>query len=140
MFEPVEIFTRFSSVSMRKYFISLGNSFRAATRGCLQTFVSERTFQVMIAAALFLFVLMSVLPLSETERLVLLLVMGMVLVLELMNTMVERLVDLLKPRLSSYVREVKDLMAAAVLVGSLFALLIGGLILCPYLAALVLQL
>ena len=125
---------------MRKYFISLHNSFRAAARGFLQAFASERTFQVMIAAALFLFILMSVLPLRENERLVLLLVMGMVLVLELMNTMVERLIDLLKPRLSSYVREVKDLMAAAVLVGSFFALLIGGMIFLPYIATLASQL
>jgi undecaprenol kinase len=125
---------------MRKYFTSLHNSFRAAARGVLHAFANERTFQVMVAAALFLFILMSVLPLRENQRLILLLVMGMVLVLELMNTMVERLVDLLKPRLSSYVREVKDLMAAAVLVGSFFALLIGGMIFLPYLAILVSQL
>jgi diacylglycerol kinase len=47
--------------------------------------------------------------------------------------MVERLADLLKPRLSAYVGEVKDLMAAAVLTASLFAALAALLILAPYL-------
>jgi diacylglycerol kinase len=94
----------------------------------------------MVAAALCVFIAVGTLPLSSTERLVLLLVTGLILVLELLNTTVERLVDLLKPRLSAYVRDVKDMMAATVLVASLFALLVGMMILFPHLTLLLAQL
>lgn len=94
----------------------------------------------MVAAALCVFIALVTLPLSSTERIVLLLVTGLILVLELLNTTVERLVDLLKPRLSAYVRDVKDMMAATVLVASLFALLVGMMILFPHLTLLLAQL
>jgi diacylglycerol kinase len=94
----------------------------------------------MVALALVVVILVSTLPLASGERLMLLLVTGLVLVLELLNTMVERFVDLMKPRLSAYVRDVKDLMAAAVLVAAIFAALIGLMILLPYFSLLIRQL
>ncbi|MFA5129717.1 MAG: diacylglycerol kinase [Patescibacteria group bacterium] len=125
---------------MKRYFMSLGKSFRAAVRGFVHTFAHERTFQVMVAMALGVLIVASLLPLGAGEKGILLLVTGLVLVLELVNTMVERLVDLLKPRLSSYVQDVKDVMAAAVFVGSLFACIIGVTILFPYLSVILSQL
>lgn len=118
----------------------LAQSFRAAWRGLLTAFKGERTFRVMIALGLLVIAGATTLPLAPYECLLLLLLTGLVLVLELLNSMVERLADLLKPRLSEYVGEVKDLMAAAVLMASFFALLIAGFILMPYLATLVGQL
>jgi len=117
---------------------NMKQSFRAAWRGLLRAFKGERTFRVMVGAALIIIILVSTLPLSSGERLMLLLVTGLVLVLELLNTMVERFVDLIKPRLSAYVRDVKDLMAAAVLVAAIFAALIGLMILVPH-ASLILE-
>lgn len=118
----------------------LDQSFRAAWRGLLLAFKSERTFRVMIALGLLIIAAVSTLPLQSFERLLLLLLTGFVLVLELLNSMVERLADLLKPRLSEYVGEVKDLMAGAVLMASFFAALIAAFILLPYLATLLNQL
>ena len=114
-------------------FHSLIRSFRAAWRGLLSAFKAERTFRVMIGGSLLVVAVIVTLPLLRWERLVLVLLTGTVLVLELLNSMVERLADLLKPRLSAYVGEVKDLMAAAVLTASLFAALAALLILAPYL-------
>ncbi|HWQ99644.1 MAG TPA: diacylglycerol kinase [Candidatus Methylomirabilis sp.] len=118
----------------------LAQSFRAAWRGLLLAFKSERTFRVMIALGLMVIATVSTMPLAVFERLLLLLLTGFVLVLELLNSMVERLADLLKPRLSAYVGEVKDLMAAAVLMASFFAVLIACFILFPHLVTLVGQL
>lgn len=112
------------------------HSFRAAARGVLIAFKAERTFRVMVAVALLVVVLVTVLSLATWERVLLLLLTGAVLVLELINSMVERLVDLLKPRLSAYVGEVKDLMAGAVIVASMLAAVLGLLILWPHLALL----
>lgn len=125
---------------MTAFVRGLRASFRAAWRGFLYVFHAERTFRVMVAAALCVFIGIGTLPLSSAERLVLLLVTGMILVLELLNTAVERLVDLVKPRLSAYVRDVKDVMAAAVLVASFFGLLVGVIILFPHLTLLFAQL
>ena len=75
-----------------------------------------------------------VIPLEIWERAILLLVTMLVLMLELLNSSLERLVDLAKPRLHVYAGEIKDLMAASVLVAALFALLVGILILGPKIA------
>lgn len=125
---------------MKKFMKGMNQSFHAAWRGFLRAFKGERTFRVMVALALVVVILVSTLPLASGERLMLLLVTGLVLVLELLNTMVERFVDLMKPRLSAYVRDVKDLMAAAVLVAAIFAALIGLMILLPYFSLLIRQL
>jgi undecaprenol kinase len=123
------------------YFLQrLNSSFRAAWRGVLRAFVLERTFRVMIMFALLMLILVCTVPLSTAERLVILLITGLMLVLELMNTMVERLIDLLKPRLSTYVRDVKDYMAAAVFVAALFAAMIGAVIFVPRIQLLLSQL
>ncbi len=125
---------------MSRHIHGLLQSFRAASRGILTAFKAERTFRVMVAATLAVIVLVVVLPLATWERVLLLLLTGAVLVLELVNSMVERLVDLLKPRLSAYVGEVKDLMAGAVFVASILAAILALLILWPHLGVLGTQL
>jgi len=57
-------------------------------------------------------------------------------VLELLNSAVERLVDLFKPRIHEYAEEVKDIMAGAVLMGSIGAAVVGVIVFWPHLAAL----
>ena len=67
------------------------------------------------------------------EAIALLLVIMMVLVLELINSVFERVIDVLKPRMHPYVETVKDIMAAVVLLSSVGAIVVGVLILGPYL-------
>jgi diacylglycerol kinase len=76
------------------------------------------------------------LGLEGVEIAILTLVVVLVLVLELVNSVFERMVDLLKPRVHDFVKDVKDVMAAAVLLASIGALLIGGLIFWPHVVAL----
>jgi diacylglycerol kinase len=68
------------------------------------------------------------------EAVALLLVIMLVLVLELINSIFERIVDVLKPRMHPYVEVVKDIMSATVLIASLGAIIVGILIFYPYLA------
>lgn len=84
-------------------------------------------------ATLVVVALMLWLPLSMSENIILILVITAVLSIELVNTALERVMDILKPRVHPYARVVKDIMAGAVLVVSLGALLIGGIIFIPYL-------
>ncbi len=111
-------------------------SFGHAWRGLRLAFATERSFRIQVAAALVVIALVVIFPLVGWERVLLLVATAAVLVLELVNSTVERLVDLFKPRLHAYVRDIKDLMAAAVLVASAFSLVVGLLVLWPHLGQL----
>ena len=123
-----------------KFITGLVRSFRAAGRGVQIALKEERTFRVMAACALLVVAAICLLPLAKSERVILLLVTGSVLVLELLNTAIERFTDLVKPRLSLYVMDVKDLMAAAVLLASGIAAAIAGVIIGPHLISIFMSL
>ena len=111
----------------------LFRSFIHAFRGLVTVFRSEQNFRIQFYVALFVFILMFVLPTTRAEKVALVLVAAWVLVLELLNSVLERFIDLVKPRLHDYAREIKDLMAAAVLLTSIVSVVVGVLILYPYL-------
>jgi len=111
---------------------SFQKSLQHAWLGLCMAFRTERSFRVHVAVACCVVTSLAVLPLTLGERGLLLVVTMFVLVLELINSCVERLLDLLKPRLFAYVGEIKDLMAGAVLLASVFAAVIGALILGPH--------
>lgn len=119
---------------------SLARSFGHAFRGLGLAFKSERSFRIQVVAAFVVLVVIIALPLDLWERAILLLVTMFVLVLELLNSSLERLVDLAKPRLHAYAGDIKDLMAGSVLVAAMFALVLGVLILGPKLADLAMRL
>jgi diacylglycerol kinase len=56
---------------------------------------------------------------------------GGVIIAELLNTIFERLIDVVKPRSEEYVRDMKDMMAASVTLAALVALSIGLAIFIP---------
>ncbi|MFA6391594.1 MAG: diacylglycerol kinase [Patescibacteria group bacterium] len=111
---------------------TLLKSFRYAIKGIKYVFQNEQNFRVQIIVAAVIFVLMLVFPLQHWERILLSLVIFMVLILELINTAFEKIVDILKPRVHFYVEIVKDIMAAVVLIASIGAIMIGIYIFVPY--------
>jgi undecaprenol kinase len=111
----------------------LKKSFGYATNGLLTVFRSEQSFRLQIVMAVGVLVFAIGFRVSNSEYIVLLLLIASVLVLELINSIFERVLDAFKPRLHPIVKEAKDMMAAAVLLMSLFAFIIGVLIFYPYL-------
>ena len=107
-------------------------SIQYALRGLAVAYKAERSFRFQVLAAILVIVVVFIFPLQTWERSVLLLVAMSVLVLELLNSSVERMVDLVKPRLHEYVADIKDIMAGAVLLAALFALLLAVIILGPH--------
>ncbi|NCU41952.1 MAG: diacylglycerol kinase [Candidatus Moranbacteria bacterium] len=107
-------------------------SVRHAFSGLQYAFRHEKNFRIECYIALLGVFLIIILPLDVWERVFLFAMIGWVLVAELANTIIERIVDILKPRLHPYARIIKDIMAATVLLSSLFALVIGGIILFPH--------
>ena len=58
-------------------------------------------------------------------------VIGLVLVSEIINTAIERLVDLVSPKYNKLAGEVKDIAASSVLLMCIFSLVVGVIIFVP---------
>jgi len=101
-------------------------------RGLAYALRHENNFQNELIFAAAVILAMIYYHVTRSEMIVLFMVIMVVLIMELMNTVVERVADILKPRVHPYVRLIKDLMAASVLVASIFAIIIGLIIFVPY--------
>lgn len=112
--------------------IRFKKSFIHAIRGLGYVIRHEKNFQNELAVAVVVIGCMVYFRVSRAEMIILFLVIAGVLVMELFNTVVERVVDILKPRIHPYARLIKDLMAASVLVSSILAMIIGFIIFLPY--------
>ncbi len=93
---------------------------------------SEQSFRVQVFAALIVLLLIWWFTVPLWQAIALLLLIILVLTLELINSILERFVDVFKPRIHPMVQEIKDLMAGAVLIASVGALIVGLLIFLPY--------
>lgn len=113
-------------------FSRFGRSLTSALRGLKRVFQTELNFRIQTAVAVIVLFFCWYFPLSSGELIVTILLIGLVLVMELLNTSVEYMNDLLKPRLNFYVYVVKDIMAAAVLLTSIGAVIIGLIIFWPH--------
>lgn len=108
-------------------------SFGYARKGIAYVFKNERNFRIHCLLAFFVIMLSFFLHISVFEFFVVLIMSCVVMVLEMINSALEKCTDIVKPRLSYQVEIVKDIMAGAVAVASLFALIIGIFIFIPYL-------
>lgn len=112
-------------------FLRIMKSFRYAGRGLKQAWTEELNFRIEVVVAALILFLGWWLKLEMIQMVVVVLACGLVLTLELVNTMIEHISDMLKPRLDHYVRQIKDLSSAAVLVAALTAVIIAVYIFFP---------
>lgn len=89
---------------------------------------TENNFRIHTVVAVIITIGLFFLQLTALEKAMIIMAMSSVLVLELVNTVVERFVDILEPRVHTYVALIKDLMAAAVLVVTISSILVGLII------------
>ena len=107
-------------------------SFSYALKGLFKTFREEQNLKIQTLASLIVIALGIYFKISHLEWISLTLAIALVLVAEVTNSAVERITDVLKPRINSYVKEIKDIMAAAVLLSSIAAMVIGLFIFFPH--------
>lgn len=115
----------------------LKKSFFYAMKGLVYTFRREQNFRLEVFIAIIVILAMFFLGLRSSEKIVVLLLITFILTLEMFNTIIERFLDLLKPRLDTQVKLLKDIMAGAVFLASLGALVIGVMVFYPYLFELI---
>jgi diacylglycerol kinase len=106
-------------------------SFTYAYKG-IKVALSHRNMRVHILCAIMALITAYILNISLTEWCIILICIGIVLSLEIINTAIETLVDLVEPNQNSMAGKVKDLAAGAVLVFSIISALIGIMIFGKY--------
>lgn len=110
-------------------------SVQHAITGLVDIIEQEQSFRIQILASGVVFGLMIAMPsLQIWERVALILMVAAVLVLEIVNSILERLADAVEPRMSPMVKEIKDMMAGAVLLTAIAAAMVGVLIFWPHMA------
>lgn len=107
-------------------------SLRFALRGLWYVIRNEQNIRIHLLASLAVIGLMIYFQVTLWQAIILLLVIMIVFVLELINTVFEKMVDILRPRIHYYAEVIKDVMAAAVLITSIGAIVVGILIFAPY--------
>lgn len=105
--------------------VSFYRSLKYALRGLRTVLVTEKNFRIHIFIAVIVIVAGWLKNLDKISWIVLLLVMAMILALEIFNSAIERLVDILAPRTHNFAKEIKDLLAGMVLLVTFFAIAIG---------------
>ncbi len=110
----------------------LARSFSHAIRGFRCVF-KEQNFKIQIAFAVIVIFFILFFGLKIWETVALVMMITLVLVLEIINSIFERIVDILEPRVHPYAKTIKDMMAAAVFIASLGAAFVGVVIFWSYL-------
>ncbi|PYI51755.1 diacylglycerol kinase family protein [Paenibacillus flagellatus] len=100
-------------------------SFRYAYEGLKYALATQQNMQFHFSVAVLSLVLAIVFKLPKTEILFVLLAVTLVIVCELINTAVEKAVDLAMPDRHPLAKIAKDVAAAAVLVSAVFAAIVG---------------
>lgn len=111
--------------------ISFWKSFSCAASGVAAAARGQRNLQIHLVLAAVVITVALLLEVSLENWLWLTLCIGNVLVVELLNTAIETVVDLASPEDHELARRAKDISAGAVLIAALTSAIIGGAILFP---------
>ena len=115
--------------------MKLASSFKVAFRGIGMAIVSQSNLKIHIVAAAVVICAGFYLSISNIEWIVLLLTIGLVISLELVNTAIEELVNLIAPEMNKKAGRIKDIAAGAVLVAAIVAVIVAFMIFWKYLVA-----
>ena len=114
----------------------LYKSFGYAFQGIFNTIFHERNMQIHCTVTVLVVIFGFILHISLIEWLFCLVLFGLVLSLELVNTALEAVVDLVTEERKPLAKKAKDAAAGAVLIAAIMAAIIGGIIFFPKLYAL----
>jgi undecaprenol kinase len=103
-----------------------------AFQGIRASYGAEPHLRFHFLAAMVVVTVAAYFQFSRMEWITLLITISFVLSMELLNTAVERAVDVASPDIHPLAKLAKDAAAGAVLVASIFAVIIGVLLFYPY--------
>lgn len=108
-------------------------SFRYAYNGIKYVFRTQQNFRIQLIVFFIALFLGLIFNITSNEWLVILFMSSLVLSLEIINTSIENLVDLMTDNYHPKAEKAKDAAAAAVLLSSIISILVGLIIFIPYL-------
>ncbi len=114
--------------NFKKFF----KSFYHAVNGVTYLLTFEQNARVHAMAAIFVGILAYILEVTRLEAAILFMAVIMVFAIEIINTAVEKVFDVLHPEDHDVIRAVKDAMAGAVLISSIIAVVVAVLIFLPH--------
>ena len=94
---------------------------------------SERNFQIEVFALLINLFLIVFLKLNTVDAAIILIVSFAVLSLEILNTAIEKVCDIIQPEFDLWIKVIIDISAAAVVLMALASVVVGVLVYCKYL-------
>jgi diacylglycerol kinase len=106
-------------------FMRLIRSFKYAFKGIWCAIITETNMRVHISTAILIFLISPYYNFSKTDFFIILAAIFAVIVLEMLNSAVERTCDLVTKEQNDDVKHIKDITAGAVLLGTVFAVCIG---------------
>jgi diacylglycerol kinase len=110
---------------------SLLKSFKYAFDGLSTALTKGRNFRIQITLGAIAVIFGLFLGFSALEWTVLVLIIASVLILELINTSLESIVNIVSPEIRSEAKIAKDMAAGAVLIASLASIVIGAILFLP---------
>lgn len=118
-------YSKFSIVKLYKSFIY-------ASKGIVNMLKTEQNARIHLIFAILVASFAYVFSISRIEAVVLFIAVILVFAMEITNTAIEKLLDIVNPESSKTVEFIKDAMAGAVLVAAIIALVVTVLIFMPY--------
>jgi len=106
-------------------------SFSFAIEGLKTAFGQEVNFKAHAIIALVAIVMGIFLQLNYLEWSILFLTIALVIILELINTSVEAIVNLVEPEIKEQAKIAKDVSAAAVMIAAVVSIIVGLLLFVP---------
>lgn len=106
-------------------------SFIHAFNGIKMAFKEEPNFRIHVVATIMVIAAGLYFQLSTEEWLAVIIVIGLVLLTELLNTAIENIADFISPERHEKIKTIKDISASAVLISAIVALMVGLLIFIP---------
>jgi len=106
-------------------------SFEYAFQGVVAVFRNEHNMLIHLFATCIAIVFSILLHISSTEWLAVMLSIGFVWTAEIFNTAIEKTMDFITTEKKPAIKLIKDLSAAAVLIASITALIVGCFIFIP---------
>ena len=107
------------------------NSFKCAIQGIRQAVKTERNVKIHITIMILVIIAGIVLKINTQEWIICIILFGLVISLELVNSAIEATVDIAMPYKDKRAKLAKDVSASAVLVLAIASAIIGGIIFIP---------
>jgi undecaprenol kinase/diacylglycerol kinase (ATP) len=107
------------------------NSFKYAIDGFKTLLKEEPNSRIQAAVAFMVIAAGFFFDVTPSEWIALLFAIGLVIAMELLNSAIENLSDLVSPDKNSFIKKAKDQAAAAVLISAIISLAIGLIVFIP---------